>query len=233
MRLIYLLIFSFILLTSCGKHTQDSTSSNGVGTITQIKGELLSEFILNEDVKSLTNFLEKGGNPNTILKSGRSLVTEACFWSKYKIIELLINYKVDLDTADNEMKSAKAYAEENIKIKRIIFPELVIAQKVNLILLAKDNKVNEFKKALDELPPVNFFLNSAELSIETDLHEGETLLTFCLKNKLEMFVRLLANPRLEIDANLKNKKGESPISIARKLNLKNSEKILIKLGATE
>jgi len=233
MRLIYLLIFSTSLLISCGKHSIESSSSNGIGFINQIKGEVLSEVILNENIDQLVLFLEKGGDVNSKLKSGRTLITEACFWNKYKIIETLIKYKADINEPDGENKTAKTYADENIKIKRIIFPEFVIAQKVNLITLAKENKINELKKVLEEIPPVNFFLISAELSIETDSFEGENFLTFCIKNKLEMIIRLLSNPKLELDVNLRNKIGESPLSIARKLNLKNTEKILIKLGAKD
>lgn len=230
MRLILVLISSLFII-SCGKHTQSSQSSNGITNITEIKAEILSEYILNEDLESLNKYLLNNGDVDAELQSGRTLLTEACYWNKLKVIEFLVVNKAQLDKADRVGKTALQYAEENIKIKRILNPGLVIAQKVTLIELIKNNKLNELKKALEEIPQVNFFVASNELKIETGENEGETLLTLCLKLKFENAVRLLANPKLELDPNMQNKMGESPLSLSKKLTLKNSEKILIKIGA--
>lgn len=230
MRLMLVLISSLILL-ACGKHTQDSSSSNGVSNVTQIKAEVLSEYIMNEDIKSFTNYFENGGDLNAELTNGRTLLTESCFWGKLKVIEFLISKNANLERPDRQGKKASDYAEDNINIKRLLNPSLVITQKVTLIELVKSNKLNELKKALEEIPPVNFHLNTGELKIETGEYEGETLLTLCLKLKFENAIRLLANPKLELNPNMLNKNGESPLFLARKLNLKNTEKILLKIGA--
>lgn len=232
MRLVLVLTFSLILI-SCGKHTTESTNKNGVTNINEIKGEKISEFILNEDIASLSLYLSQDGDINFELKNGRTLLTEACYWGKLKVIEFLVAKNVDVERLDKNGNKADDFAVDNIKIRRILYPQLVIEQKIKLVNLVIAGLVNEFKKAIEDLPDVNFYLLKDELSIETGTNEGETLLTLSIKAKQENIVRLLASPKLELNVNQLNKFGESPLYLSRQLKLKNAEKILLKLGAKE
>lgn len=228
------LIFSLILLVSCGQHGQSSSGSQGVRDTNQVTNpDALSQNIMDEDLESIEKFLTKGGLVEFELKNGRTLLTEACFWAKLKTITFLVNKKADLSFKDRFGKSAVDYGEEDMIIKRILFPELMVELKKNLFIQIKNNELVELKKTLAQGPPLNFHLTAAELGDVVANEEGETILTYCIKNKLEGVLRLLAQPKLELDPNLKNNGNESPLQIAKNLNYTNIEKLLIKLGATE
>lgn len=228
-------IFSLLILaSSCGKHDQKSFGKEGVSNVIQVENaEILSQKIMDEDLVYIEKYLSAGGTIEKSFKSGRTLLTEACFWSKFKVIEFLIKKNADIHFLDQSGKNAILYADENIKIKRIIYPELTIALKKSLYFQVKRNSLNELKKILEENPPLNFYFNSLEWSEDLGEVEGETLLTFAIKQKMEGVIRLIAQPKYELDVNLKNKRGESPLFLTRNMSLKNSEKILLKLGALE
>lgn len=235
MRPMLPVIFSLqLLLLSCGKHEQVSFGKEGITNIIQIESaEVLSQKIMDEDVAFIDKYLKAGGSVEKEFKTGRTLLTEACFWSKFKVIEFLTKNRADIHFKDQSGKSAIDYAEGNNKIKRILFPELTVVLKKTLFNQVKKNALNEMKKTLEENPPLNFYLNSSEWGEDIGESEGETLLTFSIKNKLEGVIRLLAQPKYELDSNLRNKNGESPLFLAKKYSLKNTEKILLKLGALE
>ncbi|MCM2349790.1 MAG: hypothetical protein NDI69_07200 [Bacteriovoracaceae bacterium] len=234
MSSILALIFSLTLLMACGQHDQVSFGSQGVKDTYQVTNpDELSQNIMDEDLVSIEKFLKAGGTPEFEFSSGRTLLTEACFWSKISVIEYLIKHKADVHFKDRNGQSGEDYGEADIKIKRAIFPELVIELKRNLFFQAKNNFILDLKKTLEEKPPVNFYILASELGVDTETFEGETFLTFCVKQKLENVLRLLAQPKYGLDVNLKNKLGESPLQIAKELKLKNIEKLLMKLGAIE
>ncbi len=234
MSSIFPLIFSLLLLVSCGKHEQNSFGRQGVQDISQITNpDALSQDVMDEELGSLEKFLKAGGSPEFELSNGRTLLTEACFWSKFKVLELLIKYEANIQHKDRSGKSAADYGEEDIKIKRSLYPELIIELKKALFTQARDNDLTALKKTLAENPPVNFFILESELGPEVSSLEGETFLTFCIKENLQNVLRFLVQPKLELDVNMKNKQGETPLKIAQNLNNKNIEKLLIKLGAIE
>lgn len=234
MRLMLVVIFSLTFM-SCGKHQQTSKGNEGIKNINQVQSsEVLAQKIIDEDLKSVEDFLNTGGSVDYEFQAtGRTLLTEACFWSKLKIIELLVRKGSDLSLKDKNGLSGHDYGELNIKIKRVLYPELVIELKKKLLTFVKANNLIELKKILEEKPPLNFYISVVDFGDFAEGIEGETLLSFVLKAKLENTLRLLAQPKYELDVNLKNKKNESPLFIARANNLKNSEKILLKLGAIE
>lgn len=227
------LIFSLFLMISCGKHEQSSSGNQGVQNTNQVTNpDVLSQNIIDEDLGSIEKFLQTGGSTELELSNGRTLLTEACFWAKFKVLELLVKNKADINFKDRNGKSAVDYGEESIKIKRALFPELVIELRKALFQQARNNALTELKKTLADNPPVNFIILASELG-DVAGFEGETFLTFCVKNKLESVLRLLAQPKLELNVKLKNLQGESPLQIAKNLNYINIEKLLLKLGATE
>ncbi|MGE3609555.1 MAG: hypothetical protein AB7I27_08210 [Bacteriovoracaceae bacterium] len=226
------LIFS-LLLVSCGKHIQDGFGGQGTRDVQQVTTESLLNDILTENIEGLNKYHSLGGDLEVELSSGRTLLTEACTWSKYKVIEFLVSRKVSFEKKDRFGKSAIDYSEENIKIKRSLFPELVIELKKNLIDVIRLNRMSEIKAVLEAMPPVNFYLESAFLGTLSKDDEGETLLTFCVKIKSENALRLLVQPKFELDVNLKNKNGISALQMSRKLGFKNIEKLLLKVGAID
>lgn len=234
MSSILALIFSLVLVVSCGKHQQSSSGNQGVQDTYQVTNpDVLSQNIMDQDLVNIEKFLKTGGRAEFELTNGRTLLTEACFWSKFKVLDLLMKYKADINFKDRHGQDAVDYGENDIKIKRALFPELLFELKRSLFQQAKNSAIMELKKTLAENPPLNFIILASELGTEAAAFEGETLLTFCIKNKLENVLRLLAQPKLELDVNLKNDSGESPLQIAKELNFKNIEKLLLKLGAIE
>jgi len=230
------LILAFTLFSSCGKHTQESSSREGISQIrTLTNPDELSEKILNEDLNFLQGYLENGGNPDLEFSTGRTLLTEACLWQKYKVIELLIRFKADPSHVDKLGKSPNDYADQDRQIKRILFPELTLELKRKLFLSVRDKDLTLLKSLLDEIPPVNFILSEQELLPQDQASLGETLLTYAVKKKAENPIRLLASrfQELELDVHQKNLRGESPLFLARSLGFKNIEKTLLKLGAVE
>jgi ankyrin repeat protein len=195
--------------------------------------ESLLQIVLEENLIELKKYAENNGDLEIELSTGRTLLTEACHWEKFKVIGFLIEKKVDPSKRDRFGKSAVQYADENIAIKRVLFPELVIELKRSLFNAVFLNQQTELKKILEQNPPVNFLLNTKELGEEALPFEGETLLTFLIKRKLENILRFLAQPKYGLDPNMKNTKGESPLRLARELQYTNIQKLLIKLGATE
>ncbi len=230
---ILLLTFSFLILASCGKHTQVSNGLEGVSRSQEVMTESLLQIVLEENLIELKKYADNNGDLEIELSTGRTLLTEACHWEKFKVIGFLIEKKVDPSKRDRLGKSAVQYADENIAIKRVLFPELVIELKRSLFNAVFLNQQTELKKILEQNPPVNFLLNTKELGKEALPFEGETLLTFLIKRKLENILRFLAQPKYGLDPNMKNTKGESPLRLARELQYTNIQKLLIKLGATE
>jgi ankyrin repeat protein len=227
------LIFSLIALVACGKHSQVSRGISGVSNAQEINTEALLQHVLEENLSALEKYAIENGDLETELSTGRTLLTEACQWGKLKVIVFLVSKKVDLTKRDRLGKSALHYADEDNAIKRALFPQLVIELKRSLFRAVSQNQLNELKKVLEENPPVNFLLESQELGEETQPFEGETLLTFIVKRKLENILRFLAQPKYGLDPNIKNNRGESPLRLARDLQYTNIQKLLIKLGASE
>lgn len=216
---------------SCGKHQQISSGKSGVSVVTKVENaEVLAQSIIEEDLKALEIFLATKGTIDYEFNStGRTLITEACFWEKIKVIDFLVKKGAAINLKDKNGLSAEDYGVKNLKIKRAIFPELTISLKQLLVEFSTKNDLVSLKKLLEENPPVNFYLDTVITS--QSQYIGETYLTYLLKLKLENVIRLVAQPKFEIDPNMKNSGGELPLAIAKMLNLKNSEKILVKLGA--
>lgn len=234
MSSIFPLIFSLLVLLSCGKHEQTSSGKQGVQDIQSVTNpDALSQDIIDENVENILKHLKKGGRPEDELKNGRTLLTEACFWLKFKVIELLIENKADIHFKDRSGKSAIDYGDEDIKIKRALLPELVIELKKTLFQQVMANDLTGLKRTLNENPPLNFLILERELGPMATSSEGETLLIYCIKNNLFNVLRLFAQPKLGLDVNQRNSNGETPLQIARNLNNKNIEKLLLKLGAIE
>jgi len=233
MYLTLLLIFNLLFFASCGQHTQNGSGTQGVSNYQVIRTDTLLTDILNEDLSSLKDYISKGGDINFELENGRTILTEACQWRKFKVIAFLIENKVDIDKKDRTGKNALEYGEEDIKIKYVLFPQLVIDLQRNLFLAAKANDFTGVKKILEEMPPINFLILAKFFGDDAADFEGETFLTFSVKSKLENVLRLLAQPKYELDVNVKNSSGQTPLQIAKDLNFKNIEKLLLKLGALE
>jgi len=233
MSLILPLIFNLFLFISCGQHSQWSSGTQGVSNTNEVKAEPLSAFVLEENIEALTSYVSRGGDLEVELETGRTLLTEACEWQKLKVIEFLLSKKVLVDKKDRNGKSAVDYAEENLNIKRVLFPELVLEQKKNLFQALVENNLNLLKKILEEQPPLNFTLKVNEIGESLGNFDGETILSYIVKNNLFNILRLIAAPKYQLDVNLPNERGELPLKISRELKYSNIEKLLLKLGAKD
>lgn len=217
---------------------QEGSGVMGVSNTTQIgaaetEEEKIQSAILEENTAAIDLYMKAGGDIELVFKTGRSLLTESCFWKKYKVVKLLIDLKADRERKDRSGKSAVDYAQTDDQLRRLLFPEFVMAQKKALIQAIQSGQLVAVKKALEDNPPINFIALTEELGLEIEKAQGETPLTLCILLQQDNIMRLLAQPKLGIDINMKNTKGESPLQIARQLPSRNIEKILLRLGATE
>ena len=228
-------ICAFLLMFfSCGKHDHFSTSENGIQDVTKIQNEdVLSQFVIDEDVDAIKAFIANGGKPEVMLKNKRTVMTEACFWEKYKIIDVLKKANADITFKDDLGKSPEDYALENKKLKNILFPEALSEERKKIYSIIKLFNVNGTKKLLQENPDLNFLLDSTELNIDLGEYDGESILTFIVLNKQENLLRLILQPKYLVDLNLPNRRNQTPLEIARRLNYTNIEKMLLKLGARD
>ncbi len=238
MRLALVIFFS--LLTACGQHSQKSSGSRAGGDAREI-GEARGEeaillAIAADDAEKISTLLAEGWELEKRLRSGRTLLTEACAQLKLAIVALLVERGASLEIMDAEGRSAQSYAEEHPALARLIFPERVIAQERDLSEAVLANKFADVRRLLSGGLSANFRISEAHVREATTLaseHEGETPLTLAVKANLVNVLRTLLAPNVEIDVNLPNAKGESPWRLTRDLNLPALERLLVQRGARE
>lgn len=229
-RLFECLILINLLIIGCGRHDVKNSYREQVGE--QKHGEKLTDpdelaaaAIFDSNLESLTQLLNEGFDVNHVLKkTERTLLAEAIFSEKLKVIRLLIARGASLDRAVIENLPAIEWVEKNEankgKMKRAIFKTEIDDQK-DLFLVLVINKNREVQALLEEGISSNLFNE-----------EGETALTFCIKRKALLSVRGLFQDR-SLDVNMRNKMNESPWQLAKKQNLKALLDELKKRGAKE
>lgn len=220
--------FSFLLLilisTSCSKHEIDVASFEKPTQSTVILEETeVSQLFVNAikdqnlvNIKKLSaefdlNTKIKGQYPLEIavqferIKSIRLLrLLGADIRKSYIADELIELWIVTLPDSKSNLKNALTV---NLEAEKILISEFI-----------KKNNFKELKKIVESEADLNFLST-----------EGETPLTEALKLKAQMALRALFLSG-NIDYNLRNSANESPLFLAKKLNIPNIENEIIKRG---
>jgi ankyrin repeat protein len=230
----------FVTLVSCGAHKQFNESQSGISDRKEVRKDdslqgQMEDAIRSEDLARIEKLIDDGQSINSELKSGKTLLTEACAAGKWKSVKKLIELNADINLKDKHNKNIHDYAINSPQLRRILDPNLEIVLQNKILDAIKNKKTVQLKKYLEEeIPDLNFILdltNHAANIEEADI--GQTLLTWLILKKNELMVRTITLVKYGVNPNLKNKNGDSPLALAKKLKLTNIEIHLTKLGAYE
>ena len=172
-------------------------------------------------LKSVQDLIKKGLNVNKVHNSdGETPLTFAVKNNKLKIVKLLLENIDNLDRLeDNILSNYLKFAFKNncLELLNSILKsgQIHITQLLKAALETKNGKI--FTYLLDSIDDVN-----------TVQINGETLLTLAVKRNDHQLLKFILK-KTNVDANLTNSHGESPLSLSR--GNENLLKLLIKHGA--
>lgn len=229
MDAVKILLPLFLLLSACGNHESKSqfyekSGDNQKPIESNDPLVLLQQAIFDENLEVLFKILntEKLSADST-LNTKRTLLAEATFLKKTKMIRALIEEGASVQLSSIEGESLQSWIEkqpDRLKLSRALFKTIEQDQQ-DLIQIIVQNNFRLLKSLLDEGINLNFLTP-----------EGQTPLILAIENQWMNSLRVLfSNP--ELDVNLANQLGETPLKIARRKNLKNIETELLKRFAKE
>ncbi len=229
MDAVKILLPLFLLLSACGNHESKSqfyekSGDNQKPIESNDPLVLLQQAIFDENLEVLFKILntEKLSVDST-LNTKRTLLAEATFLKKTKMIRALIEEGASVQLSSIEGESLQSWIEkqpDRLKLSRALFKTIEQDQQ-DLIQIIVQNNFRLLKSLLDEGINLNFLTP-----------EGQTPLILAIENQWMNSLRVLfSNP--ELDVNLANQLGETPLKIARRKNLKNIETELLKRFAKE
>jgi ankyrin repeat protein len=228
-----LLVFScFLLFASCGKHESirlPGVEQNAGGSFAKdtSQGGLLQSAIENGDLGQIKSLIAAGFPLESPLPSKRTALLEAIVWNRRAIVEFLVSRGANLAAKDSSGSTALDLAKGNINLEQALLPEVKaqIEEELFRAVLAKDAKA--VKKSLE----TDFADPNARNA------DGETVFTLSIKLAANPLFRTLLQKRgstyLELDLNLRNTAGESPLALARAQKLSAVISHLEKNGALE
>ena len=224
----FLLPLIFIL-SACGNHQSKSqfyekSGDNQKPIESNDPLVLLQQAIFDENLDRLLEILNKEKlSMDLTLNSDRTLLAEATFLRKSKIVRALVirGANIQLSTIDGE--SLQSWIEkqpDRLKLSRALF-KTVEQDQQELIQILVQNNFRRLKSLIEEDVSSNFLTP-----------EGSTPLILSIENQWMNSLRVLfSDPTL--DVNLANQFGDTPLKIARQNNLKNIEIELLKRFAKE
>lgn len=212
-------------LMGCGLHHTESFGETSTGGVTRVEKstdpiELAAAAIRSGDLKELSKLFGEGLSVDTYLSNKRTLLIEAIAWEKIEVIQFLLSRNAQIDLTDAEGKSALEHAAGKPAILRLLNPQEA-AEKLKLFEAIENNKFNEVKALLNQ-------------GVNPNQHfdDGESPLTLAVRKGFENVVRVLLQ-QLLTDVNFRNAANESPLSIAKQLQFKRIQDLLIRRGAKE
>lgn len=224
-----MLVLMLSSLAACGQHSSESRYFQKVGeeTIIDESQEPLDQMqraIFDGDIGKVNKLLENGIKVDAQLPSGRTILAEATYYVKVKIIRLMIQLGADISQSKIEGEELIKWCEQHPDRNKLLRALLKnpLEDKTEMMLAVLEGKFQSVKILLQEGVSANFI----------DSDTGESPLTIAIKKKLINTLRALFTDS-QLDVNLKNTQGESPLQISKKLNLRAIESELIKRNASE
>lgn len=226
-------ILSFILAlsvcVSCGVHKSESfgaltKSGNSPDPGQQTAKEKMITAIELDDVAAVEKILAEGFVVNSQLVRGRTALHIAVDRSRVQIVRMLFSKGADPDLKDEEGLSARDLAVGKPEIEAIFSPEVGEKLRAELIqaIQVEDKEKVSYLLVEQGLDP-NF----------VDTTTGESPLTYAIILTFKGIVRLMLQGNINTDVNLKNKNGQSPLSLAIATQQKAVETWLRQKGAQE
>lgn len=223
-----LLPFIFIL-SACGNHQAKSqfyekSGDNQKPIESNDPFVLLQQAIFDEDLEALFKIIESEKmSVDITLKTDRTLLAEATFLKKTKIIRALVQNGANTEISTIENQSLQDWIKKQpdyLKLNRALFKTALEDQQEFIVILVQNN-FRPLKALLDEGINLNFLTP-----------EGSTPLILAIENQWMNSIRVLFSDST-LDVNLANLSGETPLTVARRKNLKNIETELLKRFAKE
>ncbi len=218
-----------LVLSACGNHQSKSqfyekSGDNQKPIESSDPLVLLQQAIFDDNLERLFKILNSEKlSVDSTLNTNRTLLAEATFLKKTKIIRVLVLEGANIEISSIEGESLQSWIEkqsDQLKLSRALFKTTKQDQQ-ELIQILIQNNFRLLKALLDEGISLNFLTP-----------EGHTPLILAIENRWMNSLRVLfSDPTL--DVNLANTLGETPLTIARRNNLKNIEIELLKRFAKE
>ena len=219
-----------LLLVSCGQHQADSQyfEKSGQEVIVdedQAPLEKMKRAIFDGDLTLAKNLIQSNQVRVTDqLSTGRNFLEESVYLIRFSMIRYFVNLGIDPKFSQVEGQSLiewiETQPEKEILLRALLKTE--IDDQLDLMSLIENGTYQSLQALLNQSIEVNFI----------DPHTSETPLTYAILNKKNNALRALF-AQIRLDVNLKNKNSESPLMIAKRLNLKNIENELIRRNAQE
>jgi|GEM_PF-4689049 len=219
----------FLILSACGNHQSKSqfyekSGDNQKPIESSDPLVLLQQSIFDENLEVLFKILKTEQlSIDLTLNTKRTLLAEATFLKKTKIIRALVLNDANIQISTIEGETLQSWIEkqpDQLKLSRALFKTIEQDQQ-ELIQILVQNNFRLLKVLLDEGVNLNFLTP-----------EGSTPLILAIENQWMNSIRVLFSDST-LDVNLANHRGETPLKIARRNNLKNIETELLKRFAKE
>ncbi|MGE0762730.1 MAG: ankyrin repeat domain-containing protein [Bdellovibrionales bacterium] len=187
--------------------------------------------IQTRDLKSLESLATEKFDFRQVLIEGRPALHEASRVGAVKVVRWLLQQGIEAKSVDDSGRLAEEYAENQPVILKIFNAEIEAQDRVALMLSVMSGHTQDVKRLLAQNTATQFH----------DTGSGHTPLTAAIQNNRELVVRALLQhkPSIQddlenaVDVNFKTQTDLSPLALARQLNLKRIEQLLLREGAKE
>jgi ankyrin repeat protein len=228
--LIRIKVILFLSVTlGCGQHSSQSDffQKSGEEKIINESADPLDQMqraIFDGNLVTIQTLLQRNlVRVDETLPSGRSLLAEATFRIKTRVIRLLKSRGAEIEKSEIEGKTLTDWSESQSE-KRKLLRALLKSQKEDeseVMTAVRSGLFTEVRTLIEE-----------DVSLNFREEKGETPLTEAIRNRQMNVLRaLFGDPGL--DVNLRNYFQQSPLQLAREMKLKAVENELIKRKAHE
>lgn len=216
-------------LSACGQHQSKArffqkTGGEQVIEESPLPSDQMQRAIFDGDLAKVQKLLDENlVGIDEELKTGRSLLAEATYRERIRIIRLLRERGANFEGVSLEGRSLIEWCEAHGESKRLLRALLKTREEDQLEMMeaVRAGQFALVKELLNQGVEVNFVERA-----------GETPLTFSIKQRAMNALRALFSEP-ELNVNLKNDFQESPLRIARQMKLKSIENELLKRKAIE
>lgn len=219
-----LIILSFCLM-SCGQHQSSSEYFEKTGEEVIIEEdqsplEKMKRALFDGNLEQAQSLVQSGEVLLTDrLSNGRSLLEESVYLIRFALIRYFISLGSKIEST-HLIEWIESQPEKEMLLRALFKTEA--DDQLELMSLIEKGTYQEILMLINQSIEINFI----------DPNSKETPLTYSILNKKNNALRVLFSQN-HLDVNMKNQFSESPLKLAKRLNLKNIEKELIKRNAQE
>lgn len=222
-------LFVAIVVAGCGQHQSEArffqkTGGEQIVEDSPLPLDQMQQAIFDGNLEKVRMLLDENlVHIDDELRTGRTLLAEAAYRERIRIIRYLREKGASFEGVSLEGRSLLEWCEAHGESKRLLRALLKTREQdqAEMMEAVRAGQFAAVKELLNQGVEVNFVEKG-----------GETPLTFSIKQKAMNALRALFSES-ELNVNLKNDFQESPLRIARQLKLKAIENELLKRKAVE